>query len=288
MCGDWRKLKRLARYLLDKTRFVLYYSYQLAETASNRPGMTGSHDSTRIARHGDITTWVDTDYAGCRVTRRSTSGGCVLLGTHLIKGWSTTQSKIALSSGEAEYYGIVKGASQSIGIREIMVDLGITKQIVIKTDASAAKGIANRAGLGKLRHLETNLLWIQERVATGELLVNKVAGTTNIADTLTKHVDGNDLNQHISWVHASVLSGRHDIMPNLANDMAVSELHYDMVNLRNHYDTHKLGCYNCMTVTALESQWRRHCAGVFPGSAIGITLRIDRSDTIVAVRETCV
>ena len=56
-------------------------------------------------QHGNITTWVDTDYAGCRIARRSPSGGCIMLGAHLINGWSTTQSKVALRSGEAGYYG---------------------------------------------------------------------------------------------------------------------------------------------------------------------------------------
>ena len=133
--------------------------------------MTGSDWYSTRAQHGNITTWVDTDYAGCRVTRRSTSGGCTMLGNLIIKGWSTTQSKIALSSGEAEYYGIVKGATMSIGVRGILADLGMNMQVVIKTDASAAKGITKRVGLGKLRHLETNLLWIQERVASCEIIV---------------------------------------------------------------------------------------------------------------------
>eukprot|EP00972_Heterocapsa_arctica_P056547 8346871-Heterocapsa_arctica.AAC.1 len=49
---------------------------------------------------------VDTDYAGCLETRKSTSGGVLMHGCHCIRSWSTTQSVIALSSGEAELYGI--------------------------------------------------------------------------------------------------------------------------------------------------------------------------------------
>ena len=89
--SDWQALKRLGRYLIDKVRVVTKYKYQ--ETANI------------------LTLWVDTDYAGCTKTRKSTSGGVVLLGSHHLKGWSVTQSVVALSSGEAEYYGIVQGAS---------------------------------------------------------------------------------------------------------------------------------------------------------------------------------
>lgn len=209
---------------MDKTRFVLRYDYQTMEQASTRKGMKGSTGYDNRPRHGNVTTWVDTDYAGCRTTRRSTSGGCIMLGSHIIKGWSTTQSKIALSSGEAEYYGIVKGATMSIGVREILADLGMSRQIVIKTDASAAEGITNRVGLGKLRHLETNLLWMQERVASSDIIVEKVPGVTNIADALTKHVDGQDLATHISWINAEVKQDRHEIMPNLVEDMSISVL----------------------------------------------------------------
>ena len=57
----------------------------------------------------------DTDWAGCPKTRKSTSGGCLMLGGHLIKSWSSTQPSISLSSGEAEYYGVVKAAGIALG-----------------------------------------------------------------------------------------------------------------------------------------------------------------------------
>ena len=74
----------------------------------------------------------------------------------MIKTWSTTQSVIALSSGEAEYYGMVKGGSVALGIQSMMKDMGTDRDVrigvKIHTDASAAKGIATRRGLGKVRH----------------------------------------------------------------------------------------------------------------------------------------
>ena len=88
--------------------------------------------------------WVDTDYAGCRDTRKSTSGGVILVGEHLIKGWINTQSVISLPSGEAEYYGMVKGTSTAIGIRGIMQDMGVHSRIKLMTDSSVAVGVAKR------------------------------------------------------------------------------------------------------------------------------------------------
>ena len=120
-----------------------------------------------------------------------------MYGSHCLKSWSSTQSVIAGSSGEAEYYGIGKGGSNSLGMRSLMSDLGVTVSIHIKSDASAAIGIASRRGLGKIRHLEVSQLWLQQRVAGEELKIDKVKGTDNIADALTKHVGVEDMKMHM-------------------------------------------------------------------------------------------
>ena len=63
--------------------------------------------------------YTDTDWAGCTRTRKSTSGGCLMVGYHLIKAWSATQASIALSAGEAEYYGVVRGAGIALRMQAL-------------------------------------------------------------------------------------------------------------------------------------------------------------------------
>ena len=67
-----------------------------------------------------------------------------MLGSHCVKTWSSNQQTIALPSGEAEYYALVKGATIAIGVQSMLSDFGIKCGITISTDASAAKGIASR------------------------------------------------------------------------------------------------------------------------------------------------
>ena len=50
----------------------------------------------------------DSGWAGCRRTRRSTSGGCIHSGQHMLKFWSKTQAVVALSSAKAELGAAVK------------------------------------------------------------------------------------------------------------------------------------------------------------------------------------
>ena len=137
------------------------------------------------------------------------------MGGHCIKSWSTTQSIVSLSSGEAEFYGIVKGASIGLGVQGIMKDIGIDQDIEVYTDASAARGIALRKGLGKVRHLETNQLWIQDRVRRGDIKITKVSGDINIADALTKYVPKDAMLWHMNQVSQEITKGRHSIAPDV-------------------------------------------------------------------------
>eukprot|EP00973_Karenia_brevis_P042677 5906052-Karenia_brevis.AAC.1 len=80
--GGWKKIKRLARYLKGRPRMVIKYKWQ--------------------GREEEMDGYSDSDWAGCRVTGKSTSGGALMMGEHLIKAWARTQQSIALSSAEAE------------------------------------------------------------------------------------------------------------------------------------------------------------------------------------------
>ena len=102
--GGMNKLKRIGRYLKAHPRLVFRLPLQEAES---------------------IEVYSDTDWAGCVRTRKSTSGGCLMWGSHLLKHWSSTQKTIAPSSGEAELAGIVKGSAEGLGMVSVAKDLGI-------------------------------------------------------------------------------------------------------------------------------------------------------------------
>ena len=100
-----------------------------------------------------------------------------------------------------------------MGMRSVMRDLGVDLSITIQTDASAAKGIASRRGLGKVRHIEVSQLWVQEKVSAGEITIKKIGTKDNLADALTKYVEAEVLNRHIQGTNQGIMSGRHNIMP---------------------------------------------------------------------------
>ena len=137
-------------------------------------------------------------------------------GCHCIKTWSATQQVIALSSGEAEYYGMVKGAANAMGVSGMFQDMGVQHTIILYTDSSAAKGISSRRGLGKVRHIELNELWLQDQVARGRIAVRKIRGEDNFSDSLTKHSNSERIRQTMNGTLQKVARGRHEIMPEVA------------------------------------------------------------------------
>ena len=97
-------------------------------------------------------------------------------GSHVLKVGAQTQGTLALSVGESEFFGTVKGAATAIGMQSVAKDWGLDMEAVLETDSASAKGILSRRGAGKIRHLDTPLLWVQQRVARKQLRVDKVAG----------------------------------------------------------------------------------------------------------------
>ena len=75
-------------------------------------------------------------------------------------------------------------------------DWGLVLVGRVWADASAALGIVGRQGLGKVRHLDTNILWVQEAALRKRLLYCKVRGEHNIADLMTKYLDHETLTKH--------------------------------------------------------------------------------------------
>ena len=78
----------------------------------------------------------------------------------------------------------------------------------MRSDATAAIGIVGREGLGKVRHLATADLWIQQRVRRGEIAVAKWPGPDNPADLCTKGLSPDAVAKHFKATGYELVDGR--------------------------------------------------------------------------------
>ena len=141
-------------------------------------------------------TYSDSDWGGRPGSRKSTSGGVWMIGSHCIKTWSSTQGSFALSSAEAEFYGMVEAVIKAKGLLTLAKELGfgeLSNVVHLGTDSSAARQFVSRQGLGKMKHLEIRDMWLQKEVRDGKVEVSKIPGEENPADLMTKILNTSDI-----------------------------------------------------------------------------------------------
>ena len=127
----------------------------------------------------------------------------MMLGGHSVKTWSKDQSVVALSSGEAELYAANFGAAQALGLKSFAADIGIKLEVDLFIDAKATMGIINRQGLGKVRHIEVQDLWLQGAVKSKRVTLSKVKSEENVADLMTKPLTANEIDGHVTNLNGS-------------------------------------------------------------------------------------
>ena len=119
----------------------------------------------------------------------STTGAWIYFGGYLLETCSSTQQIVALSTTGSEYISITKGAAHALEVLSAMVECGLSFNVVCETDASAGRAMATRRGVGRVRHLDARLSWLQQLCVEGVVQVRARLGEHNEADLGTRMVD---------------------------------------------------------------------------------------------------
>ncbi|AAD21687.1 Strong similarity to gi/3600044 T12H20.12 protease homolog from Arabidopsis thaliana BAC gb/AF080119 and is a member of the reverse transcriptase family PF/00078 [Arabidopsis thaliana] len=144
-----------------------------------------------IKRNSTLTlsAYSDSDHAGCKNTRRSTTGFCILLGSNLISWSAKRQPTVSNSSTEAEYRALTYAAREITWISFLLRDLGIPQYLptqVYCDNLSAVYLSANPALHNRSKHFDTDYHYIREQVALGLIETQHISATFQLADVFTK------------------------------------------------------------------------------------------------------
>ena len=189
--ADFGDLKRLARYLKGTMRMVQKFTPQKFSDV--------------------VSVHADSDFAGCLLTRKSTTGLVCYYERHSLRHSSSLQSTVSLSSGESEFCALVKAVASGMATQELFRSWGINTKLHVYTDWSAALGTCNRLGLGKSKHVQTRFLWIQEKLAEKVFERFNIDTKLNTADTCTKALASEAVERHLKAMGFEALSGRSSI-----------------------------------------------------------------------------
>lgn len=175
--------KRVLRYLRGTSSLGLTYGVE----PLNRTLKT-----FQAAVSGPPVAFSDSNWAGCQITRRSTSGYVFLFNGGAISWWCKKQPTVALSSTEAEYKGFLDAGQEGIWVRRLMKTLGFDNLLSTTLFGDNQGSISlsrNPVFHARTKHIEIHFHWIREKVQDGSINIRYCPTEDMIADVLTKSLD---------------------------------------------------------------------------------------------------
>ncbi|KAJ9556751.1 LOW QUALITY PROTEIN: hypothetical protein OSB04_011365 [Centaurea solstitialis] len=163
-------VKRILRYLKGTPDFGLWY-----------PKDSGF----------ELIAYTDSDHAGCKLNRKSTSGACQFLGDKLVSWSSRKQNCVSLSTAEAEYVAAACCCSQVLWMKTQLADFGYTMhRIPIYCDSKSAIQItANPVQHSRTKHIDIRYHFIKDHVEKGNIELYFVESDYQLVDLFTKPFD---------------------------------------------------------------------------------------------------
>jgi hypothetical protein len=147
-----------------------------------------------------LTGYVDSDFAGDRESRRSTTGMVFVLNGAAITWQSKLQPTVSLSTTEAEYQAAGVGARDALWLRKLLPELGVplSGPIQIRGDNEGALCLLkNHMSTQRSKHIDVVHHFARERVEMGQIVYEYIPSKANIADILTKPLVKEQVVQHV-------------------------------------------------------------------------------------------
>ncbi|KAJ9553229.1 hypothetical protein OSB04_017274 [Centaurea solstitialis] len=117
----------------------------------------------------ELISFTDSDYGGCKLDRKSTSGSCQFLGDKLVSWTSKKQNCVSTSTAEAEYVAAASCCSQVLWMKTQLLDYGYKlKRVPIYCDSESAIAItSNPVQHSKTKHIDIRYHFIKDNVEKG-------------------------------------------------------------------------------------------------------------------------
>ena len=138
----------------------------------------------------ELVGYSDSDYAGCKVQRKSTSGTCQLLERSLVLWSSKKQNSIALSTVKAEYISADSCCAQILWMKATLNDFGIKfKKVSLLCDnESTIKLTNNLVQHTRTKHIDVHHHFIRDNQQKGDISIESVALKINLLTYSPSHL----------------------------------------------------------------------------------------------------
>jgi hypothetical protein len=134
----------------------------------------------------DLLGYSDSDYASCKVHRKSTTGTCQFLGRSLVSWSSKKQNSVALSTAEAEYVAAGACCAQLLWMKKTLSDYGCKfSKIPLLCDNESANTVQH----SRTKHIDIRHHFLRDHEAKGDIALRHVSTERQLADIFTKPLD---------------------------------------------------------------------------------------------------
>ena len=139
----------------------------------------------------DLIAYSDSDFAGCKIDRKCTSGGVQMLGRKLVSWTSKKQSTVSLSTTEAEYVAAGSCCAQVLWMQHQLSDSGLSvSKTPIFCDSTSMIAISNNPVLhSRSKHIEIRYHYLRDHVEKGDIEMYFIGTDYQLADLFTKPLD---------------------------------------------------------------------------------------------------
>ena len=270
---SWKQLVDLVQYMSKTEGYHLVYRKTPRGISNLHQSIrNGSFDFSMVAEKQEhlLEVFSDSDWAGNKSSRKSTSSGSMFLDGQVIYTFSRNQKSVALSSGEAEYYAGASAASDSILLKEAIQFLtGKRCKVNLYLDSSAARGIITRQGVGRVKHLQIRTLFLQELHKQGTLSVHPVGTKENTADIGTKPLSGKRIKLLLHWLgfqdENNEPVGREELQERRSQEQARASVR--MIKSKGNF------AFAALLFSAISGISESLCLGKVPGTVSGTVLQ---------------
>ena len=139
----------------------------------------------------DLLGYSDSDYAGCKVDRKSTMGNCQFLGWSLVSWSYKKQNSVTLSTVEAEYVAAGACCAQLLWMKRTLSDYGceFSKIPLLCDNESAIKLANNPVQHSRTKHIDIRHHFLRDHETKGDIAIRHVRTDKQLADIFTKPLD---------------------------------------------------------------------------------------------------
>jgi len=157
----------------------------------------------RVGSSMDPVGFVDSDFAGCKNTRRSTEGNIFLVAGGPISWETKRQDTVTLSTVEAGFMAFSRAATQALWLSKYFEEIGlpIAKPVIIRADNIGSISIStNDKNHWRTKHIDIRHHFIKERTKANKVTFQYIPTAENIADLLTKPLPRDTTRKFVTYL----------------------------------------------------------------------------------------